>query len=123
MKTAKETPMKAAKKPNIECLLTEQEFFELLDFISAKYIQQDKLCGLMDELSEVEGCGYCSNFIYDSYMDKTLALLAKVMDDKDDKIGIFLFDNENIYLHNKPNREELCRRLYDELIQDMEETE
>ena len=75
-------------------MLTKEEFIEYINFIQQ---QRDKQSNFLDALEELaDNKEYCNCFLYASYEDKLVKLLKTVMNDKDDDIGFFLYDMDDV---------------------------
>ena len=107
--------------------LTREEFVEYIDFIKEQEQKQNRF---IDALEDMSPYTHCDTFIYSSYEDRLVELIRKILDDKDDDIGYFLYemdyvgkdlkgsgrfpkDDKGNVLYNSPET------LYDYLISNM----
>jgi len=100
-------------------LLTKQEFINCLNFI---YKQEEKQEQFVQALENLCPGNYCDCWLFNDYAMQYVKLLTKLMDDKNDDIGFFLYDMErgnSKFYSNVPYQNE--EELYDYLIeQDLE---
>lgn len=74
--------------------MTKEQFIDMLRFMSKKYKQENKLCSVLEEMSD-EAC-YSNAFVYSEYSEKLLELLMHILNDKDNDISYFLYELNGI---------------------------
>lgn len=74
-------------------ILGKEEFVDYLNFIKDQYKKQDTLISAFETLCPGH---YCDTYIYEEYEAHLLKLLQNIMGDKDDDIGIFMYEVEYI---------------------------
>lgn len=75
-------------------MISKEEFIDVLRFISKKHKQEDKFCGVLEEMSGGES--FAETFIYSEYEEKLRELLRNILHDEDDDIGYFLYELNGI---------------------------
>lgn len=74
-------------------MLSKEEFVDYLNFIKDQYKKQDTLISAFETLCPGH---YCDTYIYEEYEARLIKLLQSIMNDKDDDIGIFMYEVEYI---------------------------
>ena len=74
-------------------ILGKEEFVDYLNFIKDQYKKQDTLISAFETLCPGH---YCDTYIYEEYEAHLIKLLQSIMNDKDDDIGIFMYEVEYI---------------------------
>ena len=95
-------------------MLSKEEFIDILRFMSKKHKQEDKFCGVLEELS---GNGsFAETFIYSEYEEKLRELLRNVLHDEDDDLGYFLYELNGIDDVDIIVPDEECPRWEDKIM-------
>lgn len=97
-------------------MIAKEKFIDTLRFMSKKAAQENKLCTVLEEMSD--DCGCANAFVYGEYSMKLLDLLRDSMMDKDDDIGYFLYELGGIDDVDIKVPEGQCPRWDDEVMYD-----